>query len=56
MIRDTKLQIWTVEAVQQLRDMAGAEVPPHIISIKLGRSIETIYRKLAQLGISYRPV
>ncbi|MEH3148507.1 MAG: hypothetical protein PGN34_25010 [Methylobacterium frigidaeris] len=43
---------WTLESVQQLRDMAREGVPASVMSLKLKRSLPDIHAKLAELGIT----
>ena len=43
---------WTLEAVQQLRELAREGVPVPLISLKLKRSITSIHAKLAELGLT----
>lgn len=43
---------WTLEAVQQLTELAREGVPVPVISLKLKRSIGSIHAKLAELGLS----
>src|SRR3954453_20652801 len=40
---------WTLEAVQQLTELAREGVPVPVISLKLKRSIASIYTKLTEL-------
>ncbi len=41
---------WTIEAVQQLLELAREQVPVSIMSLKLCRSIGSVHAKLAELG------
>ena len=43
---------WTLEAVQQLTELAREGVPVPIISLKLKRSVASIHAKLAELGLT----
>ena len=43
---------WTLEAVQQLRELARERVPVLVISLKLKRSIASIHAKLAEVGLT----
>jgi hypothetical protein len=43
---------WTVEAVQQLKELAAEKVPAEIISLKLKRSLAAVQDKLAELGLT----
>jgi len=43
---------WTLEAVQQLRELARERVPVLVISLKLKRSIASIHAKLAEMGLT----
>ena len=45
---------WTLEAVQQLTDLAREGVPVPVISLKLKRSIASIHTKLTELGLAAR--
>ena len=46
---------WTLEAVQQLRELAREGVPVSVISLKLMRSIALIHTKLTELGLTAPP-
>jgi hypothetical protein len=46
---------WTLEAVQQLRELAREGVPVQLISLKLKRSIALIHAKLTELGLTAPP-
>jgi hypothetical protein len=46
---------WTLDAVQQLTEMARERIPVSIMSLKLKRPIETVSAKLAELGIVPAP-
>ena len=43
---------WTVEAVQQLRELARERVAVPVISLKLKRSVVSVRAKLAELGLT----
>ena len=43
---------WTLEAVQQLTELAREGVPVPVISLKLKRSIASIHTKLTELGLT----
>jgi hypothetical protein len=43
---------WTVEAVQQLRELARERVAVPVISLKLKRSVMSVRAKLAELGLT----
>jgi hypothetical protein len=43
---------WTLEAVQQLTELAREGVSVPIISLKLKRSVAAIHAKLAELGLT----
>ena len=46
---------WTLEAVQQLAQLAREDVPVPVISLKLKRSITSIHAKLTELGLTAPP-
>ncbi len=46
---------WTLEAVQQLAELAREGVPVPVISLKLKRSITSIHAKLTELGLTAPP-
>jgi hypothetical protein len=43
---------WTLEAVQQLAQLAREGVPVPVISLKLKRSITSIHAKFIELGLT----
>jgi hypothetical protein len=43
---------WTLEAVQELAQLAREGVPVPVISLKLKRSIASIHAKLTELGLT----
>ncbi len=43
---------WTLEAVQQLTELARERVPATVISLKLKRSLASVHAKLAELGLT----
>ncbi|MCX5494321.1 hypothetical protein OSH11_06390 [Kaistia dalseonensis] len=43
---------WSVEAVQRLRELANARLPPEIISAAMHIPVIDIRRKAAELGVS----
>ena len=43
---------WTLEAVQQLRELAREGVSVPVISLKLKRSVTSIHAKLTELGLT----
>ena len=43
---------WTLEAVQQLKELAREGVSVPVISLKLKRSITAVRAKLAELGLT----
>jgi hypothetical protein len=43
---------WTLEAVQQLTELAREGVPVPVISLKLRRSVASIHAKLSELGLT----
>lgn len=45
-------QGWTLEMVQQLREMAKERIPVATMSLKLKRPIEAVRAKLAELGLT----
>ena len=48
-------QEWTNEQVQQLRDLADGNTPVGVVSMKLGRSEDSIRSKAKAEGISLSP-
>ena len=46
---------WTTDRVQQLRNLATANTPGGVMSIKLGRSQDSIRSKARSEGISLAP-
>jgi hypothetical protein len=47
----TATRAWTIEAVQQLVELAREGVPVPVISLKLKRSITAVREKLAEIGV-----
>lgn len=45
-------QGWTLNAIQQLRDMAKERIPVPTMSLKLKRPIEAVRAKLAEIGLT----
>ena len=43
---------WTVESVQQLREMATERIPVPTMSLKLKRPVVAVRAKLAELGLT----
>jgi hypothetical protein len=43
---------WTIEAVQQLKEMAAEKVPAEVISMKLKRPQTSVHAKASELGMS----
>ena len=46
---------WTVEAVDRLRELAGARVPAEVISQAMHRPMNEIAAKAAQLNLPLLP-
>lgn len=46
---------WTSDEVKQLRQLAGANAPVGVMSIRLGRSEDAIRSKAHSEGISLQP-
>jgi hypothetical protein len=46
---------WTADAVKQLRQLAKANTPTGVISLKMGRSVPSIRSKSQREGISLAP-
>jgi hypothetical protein len=46
---------WTLEGVQQLRELAREGVPVPVISLKLKRSVAAIHAKLTEVGLTAPP-
>ena len=46
---------WTLEAVQQLTELAREGVPVPVISLRLKRSIASIHTKPTELGLTAPP-
>lgn len=45
-------QGWTLDAIQQLREMARERIPVTVMSLKLKRPVEAVRAKLAQIGLT----
>ena len=45
-------QGWTLDAIQQLREMAKERIPVSTMSLKLKRPIEVVRAKLAEIGLT----
>jgi hypothetical protein len=45
---------WTIEAVQELKDLAREKVPATVISLKLKRSEASVHAKASELGLSLK--
>lgn len=43
---------WTVDALQQFREMAQERLPVATMSLKLKRPVDAIRAKLAELGLT----
>ncbi|MEV4267802.1 hypothetical protein [Kribbella sp. NPDC049584] len=48
-------EVWTEEQAQQLRELAGANTPVGVMSVKLGRSEAAIRSKAQSEGIALAP-
>jgi hypothetical protein len=46
---------WTAEQVDQLRELAGGNTPVGVMSVKLGRTEDSIRSKAHAEGISLSP-
>jgi hypothetical protein len=53
--RRNNRRAWTTEEVQQLRELADGNTPVGVMSIKLGRSQDSIRSKARSEGISLAP-
>jgi hypothetical protein len=45
---------WTSEDVSELETLARQNTPTRVIAFKMGRTLEAIYRKAKQKGISLK--
>lgn len=45
-------QGWTLEAIQQLREMAKERIPVETMSLKLKRPIQDVRAKLSEIGLT----
>jgi hypothetical protein len=45
-------QGWSLEAVQQLREMAKERIPVTTMSLKLKRPVDAVRAKLAEIGLT----
>ncbi|HEU0058245.1 MAG TPA: hypothetical protein VFR19_00090 [Hyphomicrobiaceae bacterium] len=45
---------WTSKDVSELDTLAKQNTPPRLIALTMGRTLEAIYRKAKQTGISLR--
>lgn len=45
-------QGWTLDAIQQLKEMAKEGIPVETMSLKLKRPIEAVRAKLAEIGVT----
>ena len=43
---------WTLDAIQQLREMAQERIPVTTMSLKLKRPVEAVRAKLAEIGLT----
>jgi hypothetical protein len=48
-------QPWTDEDIANLKQLISENTPTRIIGLKLGRTEEAIYDKVAALGLSLKP-
>ncbi|HYG07637.1 MAG TPA: hypothetical protein VD865_14695 [Stenotrophomonas sp.] len=48
-------QPWTDEDITNLKQLISENTPTRIIGLKLGRTEEAIYDKVAALGLSLKP-
>jgi hypothetical protein len=46
---------WTLEEVQQLRELVRGNTPTRLIGMKLGRTASAVQSKAAAVGISLKP-
>lgn len=44
-------QGWTLDAIQQLREMAKERIPVNTMSLKLKRPVDVVRAKLAEIGV-----
>lgn len=45
-------QGWTLDAIQQLREMAKERIPVETMSLKLKRPVQAVRAKLAEIGLT----
>ena len=45
-------QGWTLDSIQQLREMAKERIPVTTMSLKLKRPVEVVRAKLAEIGVT----
>jgi hypothetical protein len=50
-----KGKAWTEVQVKQLKEMAKEDTPTPVIGLKLGRTVNSVYTKASQEGISLMP-
>ncbi|MEV0287945.1 hypothetical protein AB0H36_27845 [Kribbella sp. NPDC050820] len=53
--KSTRNTEWTPDEVQQLRDLADTNTPVGVMSLKLGRTEDSIRSKASAEGISLSP-
>ncbi len=45
---------WTSKDVSELETLAKQNMPPRVIALTMGRTLEAVYRKAKQYGISLK--
>jgi hypothetical protein len=45
---------WTSKDVSELETLAKQNMPPRVIALTMGRTLEAVYRKAKQKGISLK--
>jgi type III secretion system FlhB-like substrate exporter len=45
---------WTSKHVSELETLAKQNMPPRVIALTMGRTLEAVYRKAKQYGISLK--
>jgi hypothetical protein len=50
-----KGKAWTDTQVKQLKELAKGDTPTPVIGLKLGRTVNSVYNRASQEGISLMP-
>lgn len=48
-------RIWTTHDLTKLRQLARENTPTRVMALKLGRTVDAVYGKAGDFGLSLRP-